>query len=402
MEKQKNYLLLVLKGCAMGAADVVPGVSGGTIAFITGIYEELIDSIKSIDLQALKLLLSLKFADFWKKINGSFLLGVAGGIAISIFSLAKLMTWLLEHHPIYIWSFFFGLIVASSVLVAKEIKHWHIGTVISLIAGGCIAYVITVMSPAETPNTWWFIILSGAIAICAMILPGISGAFILLLMGKYSYILGAVSSLNIGVMLLFIVGAVAGIISFSHLLSWLLKKHHTATVATLTGFMVGSLNKVWPWKETLETYTDSHGVVRPLVEANVSPHYFQELTQSDPLLVEAIVMCIVGFVLIYGIEFIGKKMQKQQSSCKYTESSDTLWGIPARPAILTRNSKKKISLLNIGASKCPTSGSFQHYYNKRPTFVVLMSRSLTNKISFPFWTRSVKKPGLSVPSIASR
>ena len=286
MEKQKNYLLLVLKGCAMGAADVVPGVSGGTIAFITGIYEELIDSIKSIDLQALKLLLSLKFADFWKKINGSFLLGVVGGIAISIFSLAKLMTWLLEHHPIYIWSFFFGLIVASSVLVAKEIKHWHIGTVISLIAGGCIAYVITVMSPAETPNTWWFIILSGAIAICAMILPGISGAFILLLMGKYSYILGAVSSLNIGVMLLFIVGAVAGIISFSHLLSWLLKKHHTATVATLT--------------------------VRPLVEANVSPHYFQELTQSDPLLVEAIVMCIVGFVLIYGIEFIGKKMQKQQ------------------------------------------------------------------------------------------
>ena len=185
MGKQKNYLLLVLKGCAMGAADVVPGVSGGTIAFITGIYEELIDSIKSIDLQALKLLLSLKFADFWKKINGSFLLGVAGGIAISIFSLAKLMTWLLEHHPIYIWSFFFGLIVASSVLVAKEIKHWHIGTVISLIAGGCIAYVITVMSPAETPNTWWFIILSGAIAICAMILPGISGAFILLLMGKY-------------------------------------------------------------------------------------------------------------------------------------------------------------------------------------------------------------------------
>ena len=301
MEKQKNYLLLVLKGCAMGAADVVPGVSGGTIAFITGIYEELIDSIKSIDLQALKLLLSLKFADFWKKINGSFLLGVVGGIAISIFSLAKLMTWLLEHHPIYIWSFFFGLIVASSVLVAKEIKHWHIGTVISLIAGGCIAYVITVMSPAETPNTWWFIILSGAIAICAMILPGISGAFILLLMGKYSYILGAVSSLNIGVMLLFIVGAVAGIISFSHLLSWLLKKHHTATVATLTGFMVGSLNKVWPWKETLETYTDSHGVVRPLVEANVSPHYFQELTQSDPLLVEAIVMCIVGFVLIYGV-----------------------------------------------------------------------------------------------------
>lgn len=311
MRQGKDYLGLVAKGCAMGAADVVPGVSGGTIAFITGIYEELVDSIKSIDLQAFKLLFGLKLADFWKKINGSFLLGVVGGIAISVFSLSKLMSWLLEHHPIYIWSFFFGLIIASSVLVAKEIRHWHAGTVISLLAGGGIAYVITVLSPAETPDTWWFIICSGALSICAMILPGISGAFILLLLGKYSYILGAVSSLNIGVILLFATGAVTGIISFSHLLSWLLKKHHTATVATLTGFMIGSLNKVWPWKETLETYTDSHGMVRPLVEANVSPHCFQELTQSDPLLAEAIVMCIVGFVLIYGLELIGKKMQKQ-------------------------------------------------------------------------------------------
>lgn len=313
MGKKQNYLLLVLKGCAMGAADVVPGVSGGTIAFITGIYEELINSIKSIDLKAIKLLLSFKFIEFWKKINGSFLFSIVCGIAISIFSLAKLMTWLLENHPIYIWSFFFGLIIASSVLVAKEIKHWHAGTIIALILGAAVAYVITVMSPSETPNAWWFIILSGAIAICAMILPGISGAFILLLMGKYSYILGAVSNLNIGIMLLFIIGAVAGIISFSHLLSWLLKNHHTATVATLTGFMVGSLNKVWPWKETLATYTDSHGAVKPLVEANVSPHHFQELTQTDPLLMEAILMCIIGFALIYGIEMIGQKMQKQNT-----------------------------------------------------------------------------------------
>ena len=204
------------------------------------------------------------------------------------------------------------MIVASSVLVAKEIKHWHIGTVISLIAGGCIAYVITVMSPAEDSQ---YVVVYHFIRrhshLCHDFTGHIRGIHFTT-DGNTLYILGAVSSLNIGVMLLFIVGAVAGIISFSHLLSWLLKKHHTATVATLTGFMVGSLNKVWPWEETLETYTDSHGVVRPLVEANVSPHYFQELTQSDPLLVEAIVMCIVGFVLIYGIEFIGKKMQKQQ------------------------------------------------------------------------------------------
>lgn len=309
MEKKRNYLLLILRGCAMGAADVVPGVSGGTIAFITGIYEELIDSIKGIDLQAVKLLLKLKFADFWKKVNGNFLLSVVLGIAISIFSLAKLMTWLLEHHPIYIWSFFFGLIIASSVLVAKEIKQWNIFTIISLIAGVCAAYAITVMTPAETPNTWWFIILSGAIAICAMILPGISGAFILLLMGKYSYILGAVSSLNIGVILLFIVGAVAGIISFSHLLSWLLKNYHTLTVSLLTGFMVGSLNKVWPWKETIQTYIDSHGVEKALVETNISPLRFGELTQTDPLLWQAIVMCVVGFFLIWGIEAIGRKVR---------------------------------------------------------------------------------------------
>lgn len=309
MEKKRNYLLLILRGCAMGAADVVPGVSGGTIAFITGIYEELIDSIKGIDLQAVKLLLKLKFADFWKKVNGSFLLSVVLGIAISIFSLAKLMTWLLEHHPIYIWSFFFGLIIASSVLVAKEIKQWNIFTVIALIAGACAAYTITVMTPAETPDTWWFIILSGAIAICAMILPGISGAFILLLLGKYSYILGAVSSLNIGVILLFIVGAVAGIISFSHLLSWLLKNYHTLTVSLLTGFMVGSLNKVWPWKETIQTYIDSHGVEKALVETNISPLRFGELTQTDPLLWQAIVMCIAGFFLIWGIEAIGRRVR---------------------------------------------------------------------------------------------
>ncbi len=310
MEKKRNYLLLLLKGCAMGAADVVPGVSGGTIAFITGIYEELIDSIRRIDLRAVKLFFTLRWGAFWKQINGSFLLAVVGGIAVSVFSLAKLMTWLLEHHPIYIWSFFFGLIIASSVLVAREIKHWNIGSVLALTAGAAVAYFITVTSPAETPDTWWFILLSGAIAVCAMILPGISGAFILLLLGKYAYILGAVSTLDIDVLLLFIVGAAAGIISFSHLLSWLLKNHHSLTIATLTGFMVGSLNKVWPWKETLETYADSHGVLRPLVEANISPAHFRALTGSDPLVWQAVVMCLLGFALIYGIESVARKMNR--------------------------------------------------------------------------------------------
>ena len=222
----------------------------------------------------------------------------------------KLMTWLLEHHPIYIWSFFFGLIIASSLLVAKEIRKWNMLTILALVAGIAAAYTITVMTPAETPDIWWFIVLSGAIAICAMILPGISGAFILLLMGKYSYILGAVSTFNIGVLLLFAVGAIAGIISFSHLLSWLLKHHHNTTVALLTGFMVGSLNKVWPWKETLQTYIDSHGVEKALVEANISPMYYEFLSQQNPLIWEAILMCVTGFFLIWGIEYIGRKIQQ--------------------------------------------------------------------------------------------
>lgn len=298
----------------MGAADVVPGVSGGTIAFIAGIYEELVDSIKSINLHALKLLFTLKLEAFWQQINGSFLFSILLGIGISIFSLAKLMTWLLEHYPIQIWSFFFGLIIASTVLVAKEIQRWHAGTVIALIIGAAVAYVITILSPSETPNAWWFIILSGAIAICAMILPGISGAFILLLMGKYAYILGAVSALQFGILLLFAFGAVTGIVSFSHLLSWLLKKHHTATVATLTGFMVGSLNKVWPWKETLETYTDSHGAVHPLVEANISPAAFEQLTGTPSFLWQAILLCIFGFVLIFGLEYLGEKLNKQTTA----------------------------------------------------------------------------------------
>lgn len=242
--KFSQYLLLALKGCAMGMADVVPGVSGGTIAFISGIYEELLDSIKSVNLEAVKLLLRLRFAEFWRHINGRFLLPVLCGIAVAIFSLARLMTYLLTNHPIAIWSFFFGLIIASALLVARQIGRWSVATVAAFVIGAAAAWWITVATPAETPNYWWFIMLSGAIAICAMILPGISGAFILLLLGKYQFIMQAVADFNIPIIVIFMVGAAAGIISFSHLLSWLLKHVHDVTVAVLMGFMVGSLNKV--------------------------------------------------------------------------------------------------------------------------------------------------------------
>lgn len=303
MKQKRSYPLLTLKGIAMGAADVIPGVSGGTIAFITGIYSELLGSIRSFDLTALKMLLKLDFRGFWKHINGAFLFSVLAGIAISIFSLARVMKYLLETHPIFIWSFFFGLIIASALLVAKEVKKWDAGTIIAGIAGTVIAYIITVLSPASTPNAWWFIMLSGAIAICAMILPGISGSFILLLLGKYAFIIGAVSTLNLPVLLTFAVGAVVGIIAFSHLLSWLLAKHHGLTVALLTGFMVGSLNKIWPWKEILTTFTDSHGVAQPLTERNILPSTFSDLHNGEPALLGwAIGFAAFGFLLIWGIE----------------------------------------------------------------------------------------------------
>ena len=292
-----RYIVLALKGCAMGMADVVPGVSGGTIAFISGIYEELLDSIRSVNATALKLLLKLRLGEFWRHINGSFLLPVLLGIAIAIFSLARLMTYLLTYHPIAIWSFFFGLIIASALLVARQIGRWDWRSLLAFVAGAAAAWWITVATPAETPNDWWFVMLSGAIAICAMILPGISGAFILLLLGKYQYIMQAVGDLNIPVIVIFVVGAAAGIISFSHM---------------LMGFMVGSLNKVWPWKETAETYLDSHGVAQPLVQHNVAPGTFEQLTGQPSQLVQAVLLCVVGFLAIYGIELLARIIVKKE------------------------------------------------------------------------------------------
>ena len=297
----------------MGMADVVPGVSGGTIAFISGIYEELLGSIKSIDLEAIKLLFTGKFRTLWKKINGNFLFSLIAGIGVAILTMARVMTYMLENHPIITWSFFFGLIIASALMVAREVKHWSAMPIVTMVIGAALSYWITVVSPATTPNDWWFVMLSGAIAICAMILPGISGAFILLLMGKYMFIMEAVTQMNIGVLALFAVGAIVGIVSFSHVLSWLLAKWHDATVTMLMGFMIGSLNKVWPWKQTLETYLDSHGVEQPLVQANVSPVQFETLG-SESHLVLAIVSCVIGFALIYIIELMGKRAHAKKEA----------------------------------------------------------------------------------------
>lgn len=300
----KDYVLLMLKGIGMGAADVVPGVSGGTIAFIVGIYEELIDSIKSINLTSLKMLFSLKFGRFWKTINGNFLLAIISGIGISVFSLAKLITYLLVHEAILVWAFFFGLVLASTWFVSREVAKWNIKTVAGFVSGAVAAYFITVTTPAETPDAIWFVFLCGAIAICAMILPGISGSFIMVLLGKYFFIMDAVKSLRINVLLVFAAGAAIGISLFSRALSFALHRFHDITIAVLSGFMLGSLNKVWPWKETIETYIDRHGVAKPLIEANILP---------DRQLWEGIGLAVAGFAIVYLLELISLKGKKKKT-----------------------------------------------------------------------------------------
>ena len=273
----KKYFPLTLKGIAMGAADVVPGVSGGTIAFISGIYEELLNSLKSFNGTAVKKLFKEGFGAFWQHINGWFLLFLVAGIGISILSLSKLILYLLENYPNLIWSFFFGLVVASAVFVAGTIKKWSWDVILAAIIGTGIAYYVTVATPSQTPENYGFIFITGAIAICAMILPGISGSFILLLMGKYEFILNSLNNMKFDIILTFIAGCFLGLIGFSHVLSFMLKKYHNATVALLTGFMFGSLNKVWPWKEVLETQIID-GEEKILREANVLPSTYTQIT----------------------------------------------------------------------------------------------------------------------------
>ncbi|ANQ51032.1 DUF368 domain-containing protein [Flammeovirga sp. MY04] len=299
----KEKLFIFLKGLAMGAADVVPGVSGGTVAFITGIYERLLNAINSIDLEALKLLSKFKIKELWEKLDLNFLLPLFVGIGTAVFSLAKLMKYLLVHEPIGLWSFFFGLIIASTLLVGKQVKKWNVATIIAIIIGAVLSYWITIATPSQAPEGMIYIFFAGMIAICAMILPGISGSFMLLLMGQYDQIISAITDLNIKVIAVFGAGAAIGITSFSRILSFLLKKYHDFTIALLSGVMIGSLNKVWPWKQILKTYIDRHGETKPLIEKSILPQHFE----GDNQLILAIVLAIVGFVLVYGIEKFASK-----------------------------------------------------------------------------------------------
>lgn len=312
------YIIVILKGMAMGAADVVPGVSGGTIAFISGIYQELIETIDRLNFGVFKTWKAQGFSVTVATYNLKFLASLFLGIVISILSLARIISYLLESYPIMVWSFFFGLVLASILYIGKQVTGWSIPVVVALIIGALIAYFITIVGPTEAPQTWWFFFLSGCIAIIAMILPGVSGSFILVLLGSYGMVLGIITDLQdgllsknwallrlaIGRILLFGIGCIVGLKLFSKVLKWMFTHKKQLTLAVLTGFMVGSLNKIWPWKEVLTTRIDRHGEEVPLEALSVLPFSFD----GDPKVMYATLFMILGFCLILLLEkAAGKK-----------------------------------------------------------------------------------------------
>lgn len=294
----------------MGAADVVPGVSGGTIAFITGIYDTLLESIRRINPSIFRLWKAQGFKAAFQHINGFFLIALFGGVLTSIATLAKLITWMLANHPIPIWSFFFGLILVSVYHILRQVERKDVPRFALLLFGIAFAYSITVLKPLHLEPTSLNVLLSGAIAICAMILPGISGSFILLLIGMYAPVLGAVKNVQLDILGLFLAGCVAGLLTFSHVLSWLLRRFRDFTLMFLTGLMIGTLPKIWPWKETISWRLNSKGEQVPLVQHNLSPFEFESLTSQPSQLGLAIVMALLAFALVLGLEKFAEANQK--------------------------------------------------------------------------------------------
>ena len=287
---------------AMGAADVVPGVSGGTIAFITGIYEQLISSISQIDVPLIKKIFGGQLKEVWRQVNGNFLMSLLIGIGISVLTLAQLAHYLLKEHPIFLWSFFFGLVFASVLYIGKQIEKWRLVHVISAVIAIAVAYFITRLTPASGTDNLFYLFLCGSIAISAMILPGISGAFILVLMGAYSTVTKAISDFDLKTVAVFGLGAVIGLLSFSKLLKWLFDRHKNLVLAILTGFITGSLNKVWPWKKILETRM-INGKEKIINEISVMPWNYE----GEALLIYAILFAIAGFILIFVLEYFSKR-----------------------------------------------------------------------------------------------
>lgn len=315
MNKLRSNLGLALKGMAMGIAEVIPGVSGGTIAFITGIYEKLIDTIKTVlgpDWIIAWRKEGIKSA--WETANGNFLLFLIGGMAVGVIAGVFGVTYLLEHYPVLLWAFFFGLIIASAIYIGQQVKGWGLAEIIGLIAGTAIAYVITIASPAHGIEALWFVFIAGAIAISALILPGISGSFILLLMGMYTLIIPTVKEAlktfaldKLIVVGIFGLGCLVGLATFSRILSWTFKHYKNPTLAVLTGFMLGSLNKIWPWRNVLETRVNSKGEVVPFLEKSVLPAQFE----GEPMILGVIFLTIIGFASVFLIERLGQSLEPE-------------------------------------------------------------------------------------------
>ncbi len=286
-----EYGYLVFTGAAMGAADVVPGVSGGTMAFILGVYEELIHTIKSFNIKLLRLLFAFRVREALDHVNWKFIIALGGGLGGAVLSLARILSWLLDTHPIPLYAFFFGLVAASIIAVSAHV-HWKPSMVATLIAGTLGAYVIVGLVPLDMPNDPLTLFLSGAVAICAMILPGISGSFILLILGQYAFVLNAVKDFDIVALVPAVAGMVVGIMTFSRILSWLLKHYHQVTITLLVGFMLGSLRKIWPFKEVLEYMENRHGDLVPIREVNVLPDF------GSGVFWLSLGLCVLGFLLI--------------------------------------------------------------------------------------------------------
>ena len=295
----KSKVYLFFKGVAMGAADIVPGVSGGTIALITGIYEELIESIKNINLRLFKTLFTKGFKTFWHDLNGNFLLTLALGIMSSILLLAQFISYLLLNHEFKIWGFFFGLILSSGILIYREVNNISSSSLTYLFLGILIASIISISGPTTTPNNYFFIFLTGSIAICAMILPGISGSFILLLLSKYEFIINSIKDFKFDVLIVFALGCIFGLLLFSRFLSYLFLNYKDYVLSLLSGFLFGSLLKVWPFKTIIETRINSDGIKEAFVTRPALPN-----TGNIEEIIFFIMFSIIGYLLIY---FLQKK-----------------------------------------------------------------------------------------------
>ena len=311
-KKLVNFISLIFKGMGMGAANVIPGVSGGTIALVTGIFEPFIHALKSFNLVAIKLLFTGQWKKFAQYINLEFLIAVFLGIGISIFSLAKTLKYLFEVHPILVWAFFFGLILASVYYVGKTIEKWRLSVYLNFIIGTAVALLITFFKPAQENEQLYYLLICGVVAVCSMILPGLSGSFILVLMGNYQLImLDAVSDFNFSILIPVIIGAGFGLLAFSHLLSWILKKYRDQTIAMLSGFMLGSLLILWPWKNEIYSMDQAGNILLSRSGKNLLEGYEFIMPDFSLNLTWIAIVCVVaGFLTIFLIELLAKKTKK--------------------------------------------------------------------------------------------